>query len=131
MTPPALKEVPRTDAFQDAIRQSVSRAQKKDSAWLSQLHSSPLPLDWSAYNVVQDRNGDAGTPKLKTISVFGPMLDSPPAHPDTVLSTTAYLDTSLKQLFMNHSHITFDMQLYEIACMIKWSSGVIHSAGHQ
>lgn len=111
MTPPALKEVPRTDAIQDAIKQSVSRAQKKDTAWLCQLHSSPLPLDWSAYNVVQDRNGDDSAPKLKTISVFGPLLDSPPAHPDT----------SLRRLGMSHSHITFDMQLYVIACLIKWS----------
>lgn len=121
MTPPALNKVPRTDAIQDAIKRSVSRAQKKDTAWLCQLHSSPLPLDWSAYNVVQDRNGDDSAPKLKTISVFGPLLDSPPAHPDTVLSTMAYLDTSLRQLGMSHSHITFDMQLYVIACLIKWS----------
>lgn len=53
VTPPALKEVPRTDAVQDATRQGVSKAQKKDVAWLSQLLSSPLPLDWSAYNAVQ------------------------------------------------------------------------------
>ncbi|KAJ8332144.1 hypothetical protein SKAU_G00428720 [Synaphobranchus kaupii] len=116
MTPPALKEVPRTGAIQDAIKQSVSRAQKKDAAWLCQLHSSPLALDWSAYNVGQD-----SAPKLKTISVFGPLLDSPPAHPDTVLSTIAYLDTLLRQLGMSHSHITFDMQLYMIACLIQWS----------
>ncbi|KAJ8349304.1 hypothetical protein SKAU_G00244340 [Synaphobranchus kaupii] len=116
MTPPALKEVPRTDAIQDAIKQSVSRAQKKDAAWLCQLHSSPLALDWSAYNVGQD-----SAPKLKTISVFGPLLDSPPAHPDTVLSTIAYLDTLLRWLGMSHSHITFDMQLYMIAYLIQWS----------
>ena len=91
MTPPALKEVPRTDAIQDITVQSVSRAQNKDAAWLSQLQSSPLPLDWSAYNAVQDRSDDNRAPKLKTISVFGPLLDSPLAHPDTVLSTMAYL----------------------------------------
>ena len=48
LTPPALNEVPRTEAIQDVTAQSVSRAQKKDAAWLSQLHSSPLPLNWSA-----------------------------------------------------------------------------------
>lgn len=32
ITPPALKEVPRTGAIQDAIKQSVSRTQKKDAA---------------------------------------------------------------------------------------------------
>lgn len=38
-----------------------------------------------------------------------------------MLSTIAYLDTSLKNLGMSYSHITFDMQLYMIACQIKWS----------
>ena len=66
--------------------QSVSRAQKKDAAWLSQLHSSPLPPDWSAYNAVQDCSDDNRAPKLKTTSVFGPLLDTSPAHPDTVLT---------------------------------------------
>ncbi len=121
MTPPALKEVPRIGAIQDAIKQSVSRAQKKDAAWFCQLHSSQLPLDWSAYSVVQDRNGDDIAPKLKMISVFGPLLDLPPAHPDTVLSTIAYFGISLRQLGMSHSHITFDTQLYMTACLIKCS----------
>ena len=87
----------------------------------SRSSTLPLPLDWSAYNAVQDRSDDNRAPKLKTISVFGPLLDSPPVHPDTVLSTMAYLDTSLKQLGMSQSHITFDMQLYVVACLIKWS----------
>ena len=104
MAPPALKEVQKADAIQDVTAQSVSRAQKKDATWLSQFHSSPLPLDWSSYNAVQDRSDDSRAPKLKTTSVFGPLLDFPPVHPDTVLST-----------------ITFDMQLYVIACSIKWS----------
>ena len=121
MAPPALKEVRKADAIQDVTAQSVSRAQKKDATWLSQFHSSPLPLDWSSYNAVQDRSDDSRAPKLKTTSVFGPLLDFPPVHPDTVLSTITYLDTSLRQLGMSHSHITFDMQLYVIACSIKWS----------
>ena len=119
---------------QDAIKHSVSRAQEKDTAWLSQLHSSTLPLDWSAYNAVQDRNGCDSVPKPKTKRAFGPLLDSPPAHPDTVLSTITYLDTSLRRLGMSYSHMTFDMQLYQIACLIKWSdpqqwSSVVLSPG--
>jgi len=98
LTPPALKEVPRTATVQESIQERVSGAQRRDAAWLCQLHSNPLPLDWSAYNVVQDRHSDEGVSRMKIISVFGPLFDSPPAHPDTVRRTIAYLDTSLKQL---------------------------------
>ena len=123
LTSPALKELQRTPAIQNDIADSVSRAQRRDVSWLCQLHSSPLPLDWSGYNVVQDTQHEDGNdaPNLKTVSVFGPLLDSPPAHPDTVLSSISYLDTSLKNLSMSYSDITFDMQLYMIACQIKWS----------
>lgn len=117
LTPPALKEVPRTATVQERIQERISKAQRRDAAWLCQLNSTPLPLDWSAYNVVQDRNSDDGVSKMKTIIVFGSLLDSPPAHPDTVLRTITYLDTSLKRLGMSYSHITFDMQLYKIACI--------------
>ena len=59
--------------------------------------------------------------KPNTIYVFGPLIDSPPSHPDTVLTTMAYLDRTLKSLGMSHVHITMDMQLYIIECLIKWS----------
>jgi len=69
---------------------------------------------------VQDRHNDEGVSKVKTISVFVPLLHSAPDHPDTVLHTITYLDISLKQLGMSSSHITFDMELYKIACQTKW-----------
>ena len=97
-------KLPTTATVQESIQERVSRAQRKDAAWLCQLRSSPLPLVWSAYNVVQDRQND-GVYKMRTISAFGPLPDSPLAHPDTMLSTITYLDTSLKQLGMSYSHI--------------------------
>eukprot|EP00745_Piridium_sociabile_P013977 TRINITY_DN2058_c0_g1_i7.p1 TRINITY_DN2058_c0_g1~~TRINITY_DN2058_c0_g1_i7.p1 ORF type:complete len:474 (+),score=89.64 TRINITY_DN2058_c0_g1_i7:286-1707(+) len=60
----------------------------------------------------------------KTLCIFGPLIDSPPSHPDTVLTTMAYLDRTLKSLGMSHVHLTLDMQLYIIACQIKWSDPV-------
>lgn len=64
ISPPKLAEVPRTLAVQNSIKDSVSRAQTRDATWLCQLHSSPLPLDWSAYNAVQDRGSDDSDTKL-------------------------------------------------------------------
>ena len=121
MNPPDLPYLPNSASTKNSTRKHVSKAQQKDAAWLTQLHSSPLPFDWAAYNAVQDRTDGDYVSMKRTVSVLGPLLDSPPAHPDTVLSTIAYLDTSLKQLGMNYSLITFDMQLYEIACLVKWS----------
>ena len=38
-------KLPTTATVQESIQERVSRAQRKDAAWLCQLHSSPLPLD--------------------------------------------------------------------------------------
>ena len=57
----------------------------------------------------------------KTLIFFGPLLNSTPAHPDTVLTTMNYLIKSLQSFEMQYAHITLDMQLYILACTIKWS----------
>ena len=81
---------------QCSLQSMLSRAQK-DAAWLSQFHFSPglhhTMLCKIAVMIQRSKAED---------HVFGPLLDSPPAHPDTVLSTMAYLDISLRQLSMSH-----------------------------
>ena len=59
--------------------------------------------------------------KYKTIAVFGPMIDSPPAHPDTVLTTIVYLDKSLNSFGMTYTHLIVDLQLYQATCVIQWN----------
>ena len=49
--------------------------------------------------------------------VFGPLLDAPPAHPDTVLTTLIYLERTLKW----YAHLSVDLQLYQISCIVQWS----------
>ena len=59
--------------------------------------------------------------KPKTLGVFGPMIDSPPAHPDTVLTTLVNLERALNSFGMQYTHITVDLQLYQTACLVQWN----------
>ena len=53
--------------------------------------------------------------------MYGPLIDSPPSHPETVMTTMDYLSCTLKSLGMHYVHLTLDMQLYIVACLIKWN----------
>ena len=52
---------------------------------------------------------------------FGPLIDAPPSHPDTIVTTLDYCKNYLQSLGMNTVHITLDMQLYMVAIQVKWS----------
>ena len=119
MNPPALSMVPQSQIERELVSVSLARAQSKDSAYFSQLHSAK-PVEWSGLNAISDQ-AQLDMHKPKTLCIFGPLIDSPPSHPDTVLTTMAYLDRMLRSLGMHYVHVTLDMQLYIIACHIKWS----------
>ena len=53
--------------------------------------------------------------------VFGPLLDAPPDHPDTVMTTLVYLEKTSKTFGMQYAHISVDLQLYQISCLVQWS----------
>ena len=53
--------------------------------------------------------------------VFGPLLDAPPAHPDTVMTTLVYLEKTSKTFGMQYAHISVDLQLYQVSCLVQWS----------
>ena len=54
--------------------------------------------------------------------MFGPLIDAPPSHPDTVLTTLSYFEKTLTELGMKTSNLSADMQLYIVATLIKWAS---------
>ena len=54
--------------------------------------------------------------------VYGPLLDAPPAHPDTVMTTLVYLEKTSKTFEMQYAHISIDLQLYQISCLVQWSN---------
>ena len=52
------------------------------------------------------------------------MIDSPPAHPDIVLTTMVYLEKTLSSFGMQYAHRTHlivDLQLYQTACLLQWN----------
>ena len=53
--------------------------------------------------------------------VFVPLLDAPTAHPDTVMAILVYLEKTSKTFEMQHAHISVDLQLYQISCIVQWS----------
>ncbi len=52
--------------------------------------------------------------------LFGPLIDAPPSHPDTVLTSLLYMQKSLGELGMSYANMAIDMQLYLVAQQIKW-----------
>ena len=50
-----------------------------------------------------------------------PLINAPPAHPDTVLTSVMYMMQSLTDLGMTYIHLSPDMQLYIQAMQIKWN----------
>ena len=52
---------------------------------------------------------------------FGPLIDAPPSHTDTIVTTLDYCKNYSQSLGMNTVHVTLDMQLYMVAIQVKWS----------
>ena len=61
--------------------------------------------------------GPGNTPK--TLVVFGPMIDSPPANPDTVMTTLVYLQRTPNEFGMQYTHVSVDLQLNHTACPVQ------------
>ena len=58
--------------------------------------------------------------KPATVYLFGPLIDAPPAHQDTALTSRLYMNKSLLDLDMQYANMCVDMQLYMVAQQIKW-----------
>lgn len=100
---------------------AIRFSQQRDAAWLSQVHENDKPVEWAGFNAQQDRLVAGSAQKPKTLVVFGPMIDLPPAHPDTILTTLVYLERSLNNFGMQYIHISVDLQLYQTACLVQWN----------
>ena len=118
LNPPLLQK--KAPSAEDSQLQSAAvRSQQRDAAWLSQVHQNDKPVEWAGFNAQQDpvMDGPGNTPK--TLVVFGPMIDSPPAHPDTVMTTIVYLQRTLNAFGMQYTHVSVDLRLYHTACPVQ------------
>ena len=103
-----------------ALQGSLEHAQVVDIQWLNSLIHDPSPIEWGGYHAALARV--ECFPKPTTTYMFGPVIDAPPSHPDTVLTTLSYLERTLTELGMKPSNLSADMQLYILATLIKWAS---------
>ena len=112
--------------FEDVCKldESLARAQLQDMNWLLSLFrpaDDDIPLEWSGYMTQLARDQNIVSPKPPTPFVFGPLIDAPPPHPDTVMTTMEYCKKYLQSHGMSSVHISQDMQLYMVAVQGKWS----------
>ena len=94
---------------------SLERGQIVGTQWLNSLLHDPNPIEWGGYNAALARV--EYVPKPATTYMFGPLIDAPPSHSDTVLTTLSYVKITLTELGMNTSNISADMQLYIVATL--------------
>ena len=78
-------------------------------------------MEWRGFNSCLARSQTPPVAKSATTYLFGPLIDAPPAHPDTVLTSLVYMQKSLTDLGMSYAYLSIDMQLYQVAQRIKWS----------
>lgn len=101
--PPALPHVTNGPSYEEVTRTQTSlhRAQEKDTQWLNSLfkQSPPTPpMEWNGFNSQLARQSAETVSKQPSTYLFGPLIDAPPAHPDTVLTSLVYMMKSLKIL---------------------------------
>ena len=105
------------------------RAQPTPEAGLDLLHykgkkqpyQPALPMEWAGFNNHLVRLSEEIVKKQTSTYLLGPLINSPPAHPDTVLTLVVYMMKSLQELGMTYSQLSPDMQLYIQALQIKLS----------
>ena len=52
------------------------------------------------------------------------MIDAPPYHPDTILTTLKYMQRALADMGMTYIHLSMDMQLFEVTKQVCWHESV-------
>ena len=106
------------------LQESIEVAYNLDLSWLVDVirttEGESPQAEWSGYmsSVARLKEEEPGS---ATRFLFGPLIDAPPSHPDTVLTTLLYIEWFMKQHNVNNCHVSADMQLYKVVMQIKRS----------
>ena len=87
--PPAVNRTGTSYSRISAQYSSLLVAQEKDMKWLNSLSQEQDVMEWNGFNNAISR--DQSVPKPATIYKLGPLIDAPPSHPDTILTTLTYM----------------------------------------
>ena len=118
VSPPAVKTVSIIYAEVCAQHSSLVSAQEKDTQWLNSL-SQKDAMGWNGFNNELSRT--EGVLHPANTYVFGPLIDAPPSHPDTILTTLTYMQRSMVDMGMEKVHLCMDMQLYMVTKQVCWN----------
>lgn len=116
-----------------ARKTSLLTAQAKDAEWLNSLSQGPDAMEWNGFN--NNLAKSEGILKPACTYMFGPLIDAPPSHPDTILTTLTYMQKSLVDMGMTHVHISIDMQLFIVTKQVCWfhpiqfNNVIVHPGG--
>lgn len=103
---------------------SLNAALQADIAWLVSMHcrtEADIPqAEWSGSMFSSARESGV-QPGGATRFVFGPLTDSPPTHPDTMLTTLTWIDSEMRQENTPYIPVSADMAIYKLIMQIKWS----------
>ena len=105
-----------------AQQASLLASQMKDVEWLNSLNKGTDTMEWNGFNNQLART--QGIVKPATAYMFGPLIDAPPHHPDTILTTMKYMQASLVDMGMTSIHLSMDMQLFEVTKQVCWHDPV-------
>ena len=90
-------------------------------AWCNTVNTQEKVMEWSGYNNKMAHSDEAYKKPAGTY-MFGPLINAKASHPDAVLTSMVYLTKSLTDMGMSYVHISVDIQLYMVACQIKWNN---------
>ena len=85
------------------------------------LNTHEHVMEWAGFNNKESRNSNIEKKPASTY-MFGPLIDGKASHPDTVLTSLEYVKKTLVDMGMSNIHISVDLQLYMVACQIKWNN---------
>jgi hypothetical protein len=101
-----------------ARQASLMAAPEKDTQWLNSLSQGQDAMEWNGFNNQLTRN--QGVLKPACTYMFSPLIDAPPSHPDTILTTLTYMQRSLVDMGMTYVHLSIDMQLFVVTKKVCW-----------
>ena len=78
-------------------------------------------MEWSGSNRQHARKSSEIVNTKTSTYLFGPLINAPRAHPDTVLSYLVYVMKSLLDLAIIYIQLSPDVHLHSQAMRVKWS----------
>ena len=99
---------------------SQQRANENDLAFLTDVIMSNDSPEFNGYNTRLCRE-QGRCPKPKTKAVYLPLIDMPPAHPDTIMTAMSKAQQLTEKIGPNFTVFTADQQLYRVAIEVQWA----------